>query len=150
MLSAMSSVLRKHKAAGLPLGLVVIDYLQLMGTNRRENRNIEIGELTRGLKKLLHELQIPGLVLSQLKRPESQSAADNPPQLSDLRDSGSIEQDADNVIFLHCTGDDKKLAERPMQLIVAKQRNGPIGEIDMVFKSAYTLMQPETRLSPNV
>jgi replicative DNA helicase len=128
------------------LDLLVIDYLQLMSTGRRfENRNLEIGYLTHGLKALSKELDIPVLVLSQLSRaPESRS--DHKPQLADLRESGNIEQDADLVCFLYReeyynpTDENAGLAE----LIVAKNRNGPVGSVQLVFFSDYTRFQDYT------
>lgn len=119
------------------LDLVVIDYLQLMsGRGRTENRNQEVSALSRGLKLLAKELRVPMIVLSQLSRASETRPGDHKPILSDLRDSGSIEQDADLVAFIYREevykqdrDDLKGLAE----LILAKQRNGPIGKIDLVF-----------------
>jgi replicative DNA helicase len=133
--SAMANVLRQHKAKGFPLGFVVIDYLQLMASGRRDNRNTEIGDITREIKKLLGELKIPGLILSQLRRPKIEGEE---PGLSDLRESGNIEQDADGVMILHGKEAEKKEARRPVRLYVKKQRNGPLGKIHLSFDSACT------------
>ncbi len=124
------------------LGLVVVDYLQLMsGRGRFENRNQEISTISRGMKLLAKELNVPMLVLSQLSRAPETRQGDHRPQLSDLRESGSIEQDADLVAFIfreevykRDRDDLRGLAE----LIVAKQRNGPIGKVDLVFMHELT------------
>jgi replicative DNA helicase len=124
------------------LGLVIVDYLQLMtGRGRFENRNQEISSLSRGLKLLAKELHVPILVLSQLNRAPETRPGDHRPQLSDLRESGSIEQDADLVAFLF-----REEVYRPndeslrgvAELILAKQRNGPVGKIDLVFLREFT------------
>ncbi|KKR15072.1 MAG: Replicative DNA helicase, partial [Parcubacteria group bacterium GW2011_GWC1_39_29] len=118
------------------LGLLIIDYLQLMASNRRYDSPVQqVTEISRGLKGLAKELNIPIIALSQLSRAIEQREG-NKPRLSDLRDSGSIEQDADLVMFIH--RDDKTNyanAERDgklnvAQLLVAKHRNGPTGEIE--------------------
>lgn len=128
------------------LDLLVIDYLQLMNTSAAaENRNLAIGEITRGLKALAKELQIPVLTLSQLSRaPEQRS--DHRPQLSDLRESGNIEQDADLVTFLYREeyyDPDEENTGRA-ELIIAKNRNGPVGTADLVFLSDITRFQDYT------
>jgi replicative DNA helicase len=116
--------------------LLIVDYLQLMHTRgRAESRQQEIAEISRSLKALARELQVPILALSQLSR-AVESRENRRPQLSDLRESGAIEQDADVVLFIY---QDPKLAEDPsrrfeMELIVAKQRNGPTGTIPVVFR----------------
>ena len=117
-----------------------VDYLQLMqGNSNRENRQQEISEISRSLKALARELNVPVVALSQLSRaPESRS--DHRPQLSDLRESGAIEQDADLVLFLyrdeyyHPDTDKKNIAE----VIIAKQRNGPTGVIELAWLGQYT------------
>jgi replicative DNA helicase len=119
------------------LGLVVIDYLQLMsGRGRFENRNQEVSSLSRGLKLLAKELRVPMLVLSQLSRAPETRQGDHRPQLSDLRESGSIEQDADLVAFIfreEVYKRDREDLRGLAELILAKQRNGPVGKIDLVF-----------------
>ncbi|MCL6450497.1 MAG: replicative DNA helicase [Acetobacteraceae bacterium] len=116
------------------VGLVVVDYLQLMHTRgRAESRQQEISEITRALKALARELSIPVLALSQLSRAVEQREGRRP-QLSDLRESGAIEQDADVVIFIHF--DPKAPPEernRLAEIIVAKQRNGPTDSVNLVF-----------------
>ena len=119
------------------LGLVVVDYLQLMsGRGRFENRNQEISTISRGMKLLAKELNVPMLVLSQLSRAPETRQGDHRPQLSDLRESGSIEQDADLVAFIfreEVYRRDREDLRGLAELIIAKQRNGPIGKIDLVF-----------------
>ncbi len=119
------------------LGLVVVDYLQLMsGRGRFENRNQEISTISRGMKLLAKELNIPMLVLSQLSRAPETRQGDHRPQLSDLRESGSIEQDADLVAFIfreEVYKRDREDLRGLAELLVAKQRNGPIGKVDLVF-----------------
>jgi len=122
------------------LGLVVIDYLQLMsGRGRAENRQQEISEISRSLKALARELKVPVIALSQLSRaPETRTQ--HRPMLSDLRESGAIEQDADLVVFIYRdeyynpNTDKKNIAE----IIIAKQRNGPTGTIELVWLGQYT------------
>lgn len=122
------------------LGLIVIDYLQLMsGRGRAENRQQEISEISRSLKALARELNVPVVTLSQLSRaPEAR--ADHRPMLSDLRESGAIEQDADVVIFLYRDeyynpdSEKKNIAEA----IIAKQRNGPTGTVELVWLGQFT------------
>ena len=138
----MHAKLRRLKAERGHIGLVVVDYLQLMsGRGRFENRNQEVSALSRGMKLLAKELNVPLLVLSQLSRAVESRQGDHRPQLSDLRESGSIEQDADVVGFIFREEvyqrereDLRGLAE----LIIAKQRNGPIGTVNLVFLHAQT------------
>ena len=118
------------------LGLLVIDYLQLMeGRNSNsENRVQEISEISRSLKNLARELNVPVLALSQLSR-AVESRSPQIPKLSDLRESGSIEQDADVVLFIYREDKVKKDAERKniAEIEVAKHRNGPTGRIELYF-----------------
>jgi len=124
------------------LGLVIVDYLQLMGARGRfENRNQEVSALSRGMKMLAKEMNVPMMVLSQLSRAVENRQGDHRPQLSDLRESGSIEQDCDVCAFIfreevyHKEREDLRgLAE----LIIAKQRNGPVGTVNLVFLHAQT------------
>ncbi len=119
----------------------MVDYMQLMsGGGRFSSRNEEVSAISRGLKAVAKELDVPMLVLSQLSRQPDRRGGDHRPQLSDLRESGSIEQDADVVMFIIRPSmydpevDDKRLAE----LIIAKQRNGPTGQVDLVFQHEFT------------
>jgi len=123
------------------LDLVMVDYLQLMsGGARFTSRNEEVSAISRGLKGVAKELEVPMLVLSQLSRQPERRGGDHRPQLSDLRESGSIEQDADVVLFIVRPSVYDREAEDPRraELIIAKQRNGPIGDIELVFQHEYT------------
>ena len=130
------------------LGLVVIDYLQLMsGRGRYENRNQEISTISRGLKLLAKDLRVPMLVLSQLNRAPEIRQGDHRPQLSDLRESGSIEQDADLVAFIFREEVYKPQDETLRglaELLVAKQRNGPTGKVNLVFLKEFTKFENRT------
>lgn len=117
------------------LGIVIIDYLQLMHSHRRsENRQQEISEISRGLKALARELNVPVIALSQLSRSIEQRS-NKKPLLSDIRESGSIEQDADIVGFLSREDyqNDEAEENKIVEVIIAKHRNGPIGEIKLLF-----------------
>ncbi len=124
------------------LSLVVIDYLQLMSSRgRSENRNQEVSAMSRGLKLMAKDLDVPFLVLSQLSRAAETRPGDHKPQLSDLRDSGSIEQDADLVAFIYreeVYKRDREDIKGLADLIIAKQRNGPIGTVPLRFLGQYT------------
>lgn len=121
------------------LELLIIDYLQLMqGTGRVENRNQEVSEISRSLKNLARELNIPILAVSQLSRaPEART--DQVPKLSDLRESGSIEQDADVVLFIYREDKIKKESDRKniAEIHIAKHRNGPTGKLELYFNEDY-------------
>ncbi|MGB7556755.1 MAG: replicative DNA helicase, partial [Candidatus Korobacteraceae bacterium] len=128
------------------LDLLIVDYLQLMsavpiGGKRFENRTQEVSAISRGLKALAKELKVPVIALSQLSRAPESRGGDHRPQLSDLRESGSIEQDADVVAFIFreevYKKDDPDL-DGIAELIVAKQRNGPTDMIKMAFIKRYT------------
>jgi replicative DNA helicase len=116
------------------LDLVIIDYLQLMSGRRSENRVQEISEISRGLKGLARELNVPVLALSQLSR-AVESRSDHRPMLSDLRESGAIEQDADIVLFIYREDKYEEDSEKKgiAEIIVAKHRNGPVGSINLRF-----------------
>ncbi len=122
-----------------PLDLVAIDYLQLMKSGgKTENRTQEIGLISRSLKTLAKELDVPVLAAAQLNR-EIEKRADRRPQLSDLRESGDLEQDADVVVFLYQPDPENNTAGTVQtDLIVAKQRNGPVGTISTVFQKSIT------------
>jgi replicative DNA helicase len=129
------------------LGLIVVDYLQLMQVpGNNENRTAEISEVSRSLKSLAKELKVPVIALSQLNRSLEQRA-DKRPVMSDLRESGAIEQDADLIAFIyrdevyHENSPDKGTAE----IIIAKQRNGPIGKIRLTFLGTYSCFENFTR-----
>lgn len=127
------------------LDLVVLDYLGLMGTDRRvENRQLEVSEISRQLKSIALELKIPVLACAQLSRAPS-ARTDKRPMLSDLRDSGSIEQDADVVMFIHREGyyasagneEGPKPDDTAGEVIVAKQRNGPVGTVNVEWQAEF-------------
>ena len=131
---------RRMKARYGGLALIVIDYLQLMsGSGNSENRQLEVSEISRGLKILARELEVPIVALSQLSR-NLEARADKRPMLADLRESGSLEQDADVVMFLY--RDEVYNPESPdkgsAEVIVAKHRSGPIGTKRLVFLGQYT------------
>ena len=134
ILAVRNKVRRVRREYGR-VGLLVVDYLQLMvGDGSEQNRNGEIEKISRGLKSLAKELNVPVLVLSQLNR--SAEKEDRTPRLSDLRESGSIEQDADVVLMLARPkeADEKfQVAADSAELIVAKQRNGPVGDLKLTF-----------------
>jgi len=140
----MKAKSRRLKAES-DLGLIVVDYIQLMsGATRSDSRVQEVSEISRGLKALARELEVPVIALSQLSRAPEQRT-DRRPQLSDLRESGAIEQDADLVMFLYrpeyyygATDKDGNSLEGGAELIVAKQRNGPTGTLNLYFHKAYT------------
>jgi replicative DNA helicase len=143
---AMRSKARRLKAEH-DIGMVVVDYLQLMqGPTSVENRQQEISYISRALKALAKELDVPVIALSQLSRaPEQRTGEGRRPQLSDLRESGAIEQDADLVCFIYrqemyegTTDKDGNSIEGLAELIVGKQRNGPTGIVPLYFKKEYT------------
>jgi replicative DNA helicase len=143
----MRSKARRLKAEH-GLDLLIVDYLQLMsGTSassrvRFENRQQEISAISRALKGMAKELDLPLIAVSQLSRAPEQRRGDHRPQLSDLRESGSIEQDADLVLFLYREGlynkDEDFEDDGIVQLIIGKQRNGPTGVIKLAFIDQWT------------
>lgn len=124
------------------IGLIIIDYLQLMTTGKRtENRVQEISEITRNLKIMAKELNVPVIALSQLSRSAEKNRADRRPMLSDLRDSGSIEQDADVVLFLYREAyyeDGEEVDSTSAECIVAKNRHGGVGKVDLSWDGEHT------------
>ncbi len=147
-LRAKARRLKKEK----DIGIVVVDYLQLLKSHRRtENRQQEVAEISRSLKALAKELEIPVVALAQLSR-QTEIRADKRPQLADLRESGSIEQDADIVMFIHRpeyykknpTPEEEGLAE----IIIAKQRNGPTGTINLAFIKEITRFENLAKTTP--
>src|SRR5271163_1455847 len=146
-LAEMRAKCRRLKQQEGRLDLIVIDYLQLMtgsvGANQKkfENRTQEVSAVSRGLKALAKEMRVPVVALSQLSRGSEQRTGDKKPLLSDLRESGSIEQDADVVAFIHreeyYNREDEDVKGKA-EIIVAKQRNGPTGSIELAYISDYT------------
>lgn len=137
------------------VGLIVVDYLQLMTANSRDigNREQEIATISRGLKSLAKELGVPVIALAQLSRAVEQRGGDKRPQLSDLRESGSIEQDADVVCFLYrpeyygiTTTAEGESTNGLAELIIGKQRNGPVGTTRMFFVKEYARFERLSRI----
>lgn len=121
-------------------GLIVLDYLQLMNVARKiENRQQEVSEISRALKGVAREFKVPVIALSQLSRDVEKRGGSKKPQLSDLRDSGAIEQDADMVIFLYREAyyAQEESQDSSAEVIVAKNRNGPTGKVNLVFFKEY-------------
>ena len=155
VLEARAKARRLQREHGV--GMVVIDYLQLMsGHMRTQSREQEISHISRGLKAMAKELDVPVLALSQLSR-AVESRTDRRPQLSDLRESGSLEQDADVVMFIYrpemygLKSPDGESLEGLAQIIIGKQRNGPIGSVDLMWNkesATYDAMAPGWRSEP--
>src|ERR1700750_918920 len=151
-LAEMRAKARRLRQQEGRLDLIVIDYLQLMtassgpGKKGFENRNQEVAAVSRGLKALAKEMKVPVIALSQLSRASEQRGGDKKPMLSDLRESGSIEQDADVVCFIHRdsyynkdeNGDEDPESKGKAEIIIAKQRNGPTGSVHLAYLSDYT------------
>ena len=155
VLEARAKARRLQREHGI--GMVVIDYLQLMsGHMRTQSREQEISHISRGLKAMAKELDVPVLALSQLSR-AVESRTDRRPQLSDLRESGSLEQDADVVMFIYrpemygLKSPDGESLEGLAEIIIGKQRNGPIGKVDLMWNkesATYEAMAPGWRAEP--
>jgi replicative DNA helicase len=134
--------------------LVIIDYLQLLSSPEgsraaKQSEAVRIGEISRGLKLLAKDHKLPVVVLSQLNR-EVEHRTGNRPQLSDLRDSGALEQDADIVAFIHrrsAQGQVDQEPERSAELIIAKHRNGPTGSIPLYFEGEYATYREMERVA---
>ena len=147
-LTEMRAKVRRLKQQEGALDLILIDYLQLMtiastgpGGRRPENRTQEVSQISRGLKALAKEMNVPVVALSQLSRGSEQRQGDKKPLLSDLRESGSIEQDADVVCFIHREeyyDRENEDIKGQAEIIIAKQRNGPTGSIKMAYLADYT------------
>jgi replicative DNA helicase len=145
----------RHLKLRNDIRLIIIDYLQLMtasATARNRSREQEVSEVSRGLKALAKELHVPVIALSQLSR-KPEGRQDNRPILSDLRESGAIEQDADVVLLLHRPSDYNK-EDRPNEadVIIAKQRNGPTGDAHLAFfndELRFENLAPQTSFNPN-
>ena len=136
----MRSLCRRLMAEqGKELGLVMIDYLQLMEGSGSDNRVEELSRITRGLKQMARELNVPVIALSQLSR-GVEARTNKRPMLSDLRESGSIEQDADLVLMIY--RDEYYNQETPdrgiTEVIVTKHRNGPVGTVKLLFEPQFT------------
>jgi replicative DNA helicase len=138
------------------VGMIIVDYLQLMaGPAGVENRQQEVSQISRGLKALAKELSVPVVALSQLSRaPEQRTGENKRPQLSDLRESGAIEQDADLIMFLfrpevYAEREAGQLkdpdVEGKAEVIIGKQRNGPIGTVELFFQKQYTRFENPIR-----
>jgi replicative DNA helicase len=152
-LAEMRAKARRLERQQRGLDLIVVDYLQLMsastpgiGSRRYENRNQEVSAVSRGLKALAKEMRVPVVALSQLSRATEQRTGDKKPILSDLRESGSIEQDAHVVAFIHResyykkdeNGDEDPDTKGKAEIIIAKQRNGPTGSVHLAYFAEYT------------
>ncbi|WP_263411024.1 replicative DNA helicase [Terriglobus tenax] len=146
-LAEMRAKARRLKQQEGGLDLIVIDYLQLMsgstgpGKKGFENRTQEVSSISRGLKALAKEMKVPVVALSQLSRASEQRGGEKKPMLSDLRESGSIEQDADVVCFIHREeyyDRENEDVKGKAEIIIAKQRNGPTGSVHMAYLSDYT------------
>ena len=149
-LAEMRAKVRRLRQMQGKVDLILVDYLQLMtaslpsqGGKRMENRTQEVSAISRGLKALAKEMEVPVIALSQLSRSSERRGDDKRPMLSDLRESGSIEQDADLVAFIHRESyynrDKEEDPDRnKAEIIIAKQRNGPTGTVNLAFLSQFT------------
>jgi len=140
VLEVRAKARRLHHQVEGGLGLIIIDYLQLMRHEGRvESRVEQVGQISRGLKGLARELEVPVIALSQLSRAVEQRGGEKKPILSDLRESGQIEQDSDLVMFIYRDEYYEKESERPGEadIIIAKHRNGPVGEVVLSFQKEY-------------
>ena len=140
VLEVRAKARRLHHQIEGGLGLIIIDYLQLMRHEGRvENRVEQVGQISRGLKGLARELNVPVIALSQLSRAVEQRGGEKKPILSDLRESGNIEQDSDLVMFIYREEYYDKDSERPGEadIIIAKHRNGPVGDVVLTFQKEF-------------
>jgi replicative DNA helicase len=140
VLEVRAKARRLHHQLDGGLALIIIDYLQLMRHEGRvESRVEQVGQISRGLKSLARELNVPVIALSQLSRAVEQRGGEKRPILSDLRESGQIEQDADLVMFIYREEYYDKDSERPGEadIIIAKHRNGPVGDVVLTFQKEY-------------
>jgi replicative DNA helicase len=144
----MRAKARRLKNEHKTLDLLIIDYLQLMsGKGRYESRQQEVSQISRELKMLAKELEVPLVALSQLSRAPETRTGNHKPQLSDLRESGSIEQDADVVMFIYREEVYKPETEKQniAEIIIGKQRNGPIDTVELVFLKQFTRFEDKLR-----
>jgi replicative DNA helicase len=143
MVSEISAAARRILRREGKLGLVVIDYLQLIEPdNPRDPRQEQVARIARRLKGLARELEVPVLCLAQLNR-QAEDSKDHRPKLSHLRESGAIEQDADVVMFVHREeyyrrGEEQEQFAGQAEIIISKQRNGPVGDIPLIWRKEYT------------
>jgi replicative DNA helicase len=140
VLEVRAKARRLHHQLDGGLGLIIVDYLQLMRhEGRLESRVEQVGQISRGLKGLARELEVPVIALSQLSRAVEQRGGEKKPILSDLRESGQIEQDSDLVMFIYREEYYEKDSERPGEadIIIAKHRNGPVGDVVLTFQKEY-------------
>jgi replicative DNA helicase len=140
VLEVRAKARRLHHQVEGGLGLIIVDYLQLMRhEGHLESRVEQVSQMSRGLKGLARELDVPVIALSQLSRAVEQRGGEKKPILSDLRESGAIEQDADVVMFIYREEYYDKDSERPGEadIIIAKHRNGPVGEVVLTFQHEY-------------
>jgi replicative DNA helicase len=145
----MKAKARRLKAE-MGLGLIVLDYLQLMrGGSYRDSREQEISEISRSLKALAKELSVPVVALSQLNR-KVEDRTNRRPQMADLRESGAIEQDADVIAFIYRDEVYNKSEDNPdkgiAEVIIGKQRNGPTGTVKLAFLEKYTSFENLARM----
>jgi replicative DNA helicase len=143
MVTEIAAAARRIRRREGRLGLIVIDYLQLIEPdNPRDQRQEQVARIARRLKGLARELEVPVLCLAQLNR-QAEDSKDHKPKLSHLRESGAIEQDADVVMFVHReeyfrTGEDRDQFAGQAEIIISKQRNGPVGDIELLWQKEYT------------
>jgi replicative DNA helicase len=141
--SEIAAAARRIKRREESLGLIVVDYLQLIEPdNSRDPRQEQVAKIARRLKGVARELNVPLLCLSQLNR-QAEDSKDHRPKLSHLRESGAIEQDADVVMFVHreeyfLRGEEREQRAGEAEVIISKQRNGPVGDVELVWRKEYT------------
>ena len=154
-LSEIRSKARRHRER-YGIEAIFVDYLQLVKDNDKLDRHLQIGNISRGLKALARELDIPVITAAQLNRGvEQRSAREKRPMLSDLRESGSIEQDADQVLLIYRKEGEENASSNPnedvseVELLVAKNRNGPTGDVPMLFRRKITRFEMRQNMPSN-
>jgi len=146
--SEIAAAARRIRRREERLGLIVIDYLQLIEPdNPKDPRQEQVAKIARRLKGLAREMEVPVMCLAQLNR-QAEDSKDHLPKLSHLRESGAIEQDADVVMFVHREeyfrrGEEQQQVAGQAEIIVAKQRNGPVGKVDLVWQKEYTRFEDQ-------